>query len=99
VPNDAGDTITFIYDRTNGQATLVVTSVSSDLEPTTVTYTGPLELGAATTSTNYLVLIPFTATLSPAATLTGNIKKTRSGSGRGGWAWHSHWEFQTLVIY
>jgi hypothetical protein len=99
VPNDAGDTITFIYDRTNGQATLVVTSVSSDLEPTTVTYTGPLELGAATTSTNYLVLIPFTATLSPAATLTGNIRKTRSGSGRGGWAWHSHWEFQTLVIY
>jgi hypothetical protein len=99
VANDAGDAITFIYDATRAQVTLVVTSVSADLEPTTVTYTGPLQLGASTSSTNYLVLTPFTVPLSPAATLTGDIKKTRSGSGRGGWAWHNHWQFQTLVIY
>ncbi len=99
VPNDSGDTITFVHNASTGSVSLVVTSVNPDLTTSTVTYAGQLLNGASTTSTNYLIVTPFTANLSPTATLTGNIRKTRSGSGRGGWAWHTHWDFQTLTIY
>lgn len=100
VPNDAGDVITFVYQSSNGEVTLVVTSVSPDLTTSTITYSGLLQFSASpTTKTNFLVITPFSATLSPSAVLSGNVRRTRSGSGRGGWAWHMHWEFQTLVIY
>ena len=99
VPNDAGDTITFVYNSSTGGATLVVTSVDPDLTTSTVTYSGLLQFSSSTTHTNYLVVTPFTSTMSPSAVLSGSIRKTRSGSGRGGWAWHTHWDFQTLVIY
>jgi hypothetical protein len=100
VPNDAGDTITFVYSSSDAAVTLVVTSVNpDDLATNTVTYYGLLETAAPTAATNFLVVTPFSATMSPSAVLSGNIRKTRSGSGRGGWAWHMHWEFQTLVIY
>ncbi|GEM_PF-6009677 len=99
IANDAGDTITFVYNASTGGVTLVVTSVGPDLTPTTLTYAGLLQASAATTHTNFLIVTPFTATLTPTAVLSGNIRKTRSGSGRGGWAWHTHWDFQTLVIY
>ncbi len=99
VPNDAGDTITFVYNASNGTVSLVVTSVNADLTTSTVTYSGLLQTGAPTSNSNYLIVTPFASTLSPTATLTGNIRKTRSGSGRGGWAWHTHWDFQTLTVY
>jgi hypothetical protein len=99
VPNGAGDTITFVYNPRNGVVTVVVTSVDSDLTVSTVTYSGRLHLGASKTASNSVVVAPFDAALSPSAELSGNIRKTRSGSGRGGWTWHSHWEFQTLVVH
>jgi hypothetical protein len=102
VPNDVPDaTITFVYNPSSGLVTLVVTLVGPDPDyaTSTVEYTGYLQLDAPTTATNFLVVTPFSATLSPSALLSGNIRKTRSGSGRGGWTWHPHWDFQTLVIY
>jgi hypothetical protein len=99
VPNDAADVITFVYDSRNGEVTLVVTTVSADLTTSTVTYSGLLEFSGSTTGTTFLTVTPFSATLSPNAEISGNIRKTRSGSGRGGWAWHMHWDFETLVIY
>lgn len=97
VPNDAGDTITFVYNQSTAEATLVVTSVAPDLTTSTVTYSGALQFGPPTAQTNYLIDIPFTSTLSPSAVLDGSYRKTRSGSGRGGWAWHGHWNFHTLL--
>lgn len=99
IPNDAGDTITFVHNSSAGGVTLVVTSVGSDLTTSTVTYSGPLQLSSSTTQTNFLIVTPFTVKMSPKAVLSGNVRKTRSGSGRGGWAWHTHWDFHRLVIY
>jgi hypothetical protein len=93
IPNDAGDTIVFTFDNLN------VTLVITDAATASTTYTGVMQFGESTTRTNYLVVTPFTVELSPAATLSGNLRKTRSGSGRGGWAWHTHWDFQLLTIY
>jgi hypothetical protein len=98
VPNGAGDTMTFVYNPRNGAVTLVVTSVDGDLTTSTVTYSGRLHVGASKTAANFVTITPFSAAMSPSAALSGNIRKTRSGSGRGGWTWHSHWEFQTLAI-
>jgi hypothetical protein len=99
IPNDAGDAITFVYNSSTGGVTVVVTSVAPDLTATTVTYTGALQFGSAATHTNFLIVTPFTVAMSPTAVLSGNVRKTRSGSGRGGWSWHTHWDFQTLAIY
>jgi hypothetical protein len=100
VPNNGGDTITFVYNSRNGEVILVVTSVDPDLTTNTVTYSGRLQLSGSTAGTNnFVVVTPFHASMSPDAMLTGNIRKTRSGSGRGGWTWHMHWEFQTLAIH
>ena len=98
VPNNAGDTVTFVYNARDGSVTLVVTTVKPDLTTTTVTYRGLMRAGAST-NTNFVVVTPFSADLSPAAELHGNLRKTRSGSGRAGWTWHTHWEFQTLAIH
>lgn len=38
-------------------------------------------------------------TLAPTATLSGTRTMARSGSGRGGWAWHTHYDFSLLTIY
>ena len=99
VPNDAGDTVTFVYNPSTGAGTLVVTSIAPDLTTSTVTYSGLLQFSPPTAQTNYLIDTPFTSTLSPSAVLDGSYRKTRSGSGRGGWAWHNHWDFHTLVVY
>lgn len=94
--NDAGDTITFV-NGTSG-VSLVVTAISADLTTTTTTYTGQLTYTAPTTNTLYRVVNPWTATLTPPAVLTGERVMARSGSGRGGWAWHVHMGFDTLEI-
>ena len=101
IPNDAGDTITFVYNARTTGVTLVVTSVDSDLTPSTVTYSGQLHFSPPTTHTNTLIVTPFNATLhtTTTAVLSGNLRMTRSGSGRGGWAWHTHWDFDSVVIH
>lgn len=38
-------------------------------------------------------------TLAPTATLSGMRTMARSGSGRGGWAWHTHLDFSVLTLY
>jgi hypothetical protein len=93
VPNTVGDVITFTYAWDTGAVTLTVTDVVD-----TTAYAGQMQWGERTTNTNYLQITPFVVELTPSATLTGNLRKTRSGSGIGGWAWHTHWDFQTLTI-
>jgi hypothetical protein len=47
----------------------------------------------------YRVSYDVTMTFSPTAELTAVRSFTRSGSGRGGWAWHPHWLFETITVY
>ena len=49
--------------------------------------------------TNYRKVVDLEYTLAPTATLSGLKTMARSGSGRGGWAWHTHFDFSALTIY
>lgn len=53
----------------------------------------------ALVDTNYRKVFDLEYTLAPTATLSGLKTMARSGSGRGGWAWHTHYEFSALTIY
>lgn len=47
----------------------------------------------------YKIVDDLVITCTDGTTLSGTYTQTRSGSGRGGWAWHSHVMFDTLVQY
>lgn len=49
--------------------------------------------------TNYRKVFDLEYTLMPTATLSGMKTMARSGSGRGGWAWHTHFDFTVLTVY
>ncbi len=49
--------------------------------------------------TLYRKVVDLEYTLAPTATLSGMRTMARSGSGRGGWAWHTHYDFSVLTIY
>jgi len=49
--------------------------------------------------TLYKIIDDLTITCGDGSSLTGTYSATRSGSGRGGWAWHSHVSFETLTLY
>ncbi len=86
VPNDVGDAITFL--DVSGKTTWTINGE---------TYAGAIAWMPQTTHTNHLIITPFTIHLDPSADVTGRYRLTRSGSGRGGWAWHPHWDFVQLV--
>ncbi|MFG6485954.1 hypothetical protein ACG04R_04670 [Roseateles sp. BYS78W] len=50
-------------------------------------------------NTLYREVFDLEYTLAPTATLSGTKTMARSGSGRGGWAWHTHLDFSVLTIY
>jgi hypothetical protein len=64
-----------------------------------VPYSGTTTSYVQTQSTNYYRSYDVTMTFVPTATLEAVSFYTRSGSGRGGWAWHKHWDFNTITIY
>lgn len=49
--------------------------------------------------TNYKIIDDLTITCGDGSSLSGTYSATRSGSGRGGWAWHPHVSFETLTLY
>lgn len=55
--------------------------------------------GVVVTSTLYRRVIDLTYTFSPTAVVEAEHILARSGSGRGGWAWHSHYLFLTVTVY
>jgi hypothetical protein len=54
---------------------------------------------AQTENTLYRRSYDVTLTFTPIAQLGAVLWFSRSGSGRGGWAWHQHWTFLTLTVY
>lgn len=55
--------------------------------------------GVVVTSTLYRRVIDLTYTFSPTVVVEAEHILARSGSGRGGWAWHSHYLFLTVTVY
>lgn len=49
--------------------------------------------------TLYKIVEDLTIACGDGSELTGTYTATRSGSGRGGWAWHPHVFFETLSLY
>jgi hypothetical protein len=92
ITSDPAHSITFTFAY-NTPASTVTLTVDGQI------YTGTLVLETATVNTLYYRTYPFSSTLFPTAVLEGSRYYTRSGSGRGGWAWHSHWQFDTLTVY
>lgn len=63
------------------------------------TYQGSVTSTVVTENTLYHKTVDYTATFVPTATMDYAHRLSRSGSGRGGWAWHSHWDFDTVTVY
>nr|WP_316640865.1 hypothetical protein [uncultured Roseateles sp.] len=49
--------------------------------------------------TNYKIVDDLSITCDDGSTLSGTYTATRSGSGRGGWAWHPHVFLESLTRY
>lgn len=64
-----------------------------------VVYTGAYTQGPATVYTATLHENPFTVTLFPTAEVVGTKLMQRSGSGRGGYQWHTFYRFDSLTVY
>ena len=62
-------------------------------------YTVTQGVATALVNTNYRKVFDLEYTLAPTAVLSGLKTMARSGSGRGGWAWHTHFVFSTLTVY
>jgi hypothetical protein len=64
-----------------------------------VPYSGTTTSEVQTQATNFYRSYDVTMTFTPTAVVEGAKFYTRSGSGRGGWAWHQHWDFETITVY
>jgi hypothetical protein len=53
----------------------------------------------AVSQTNYKIVDDLVVNCNDGSSLSGTYTATRSGSGRGGWAWHSHVFFESLTLY
>jgi|SRR6266850_5789500 len=64
-----------------------------------VPYTGSITSFVTVSATNYRRVSDVTFTFTPTAELDAVYILARSGSGRGGWAWHPHWVFNSITVY
>lgn len=77
--------------------TLDPTSVKMSIDD--VGYLGAVTSSVVLTSTLYRHTSDVTFTFTPTAQVDAIYTLARGGSGRGGWAWHPHWQFLTITVY
>lgn len=110
IPAHSQSVVDFTSESCNTQNTLctlqgsdgnvyVVNPQIPSLSQGSTLYTATGSSCATTLNTVYRYECDFTFTFTPTAVLTGTYIRARSGSGRGGYQWHTHYIFDTLTIY
>lgn len=77
----------------------IINPQTRNLSQGTLNYIPTASSCTQTINTLYRYECDFVFTYTPTAVLTGTYIRARSGSGRGGYQWHTHYIFDTLTIY
>lgn len=76
----------------------IVNPVAATMVEGTTNYTGT-KVYTTEILTNYKYQAGVVFTFTPTATLDATYSRVRSGSGKGGWTWHTHWVFDSITLY
>ena len=97
--NIANTLCRYTDETTHAMQIVVTLQPTFGLKVNGTAYTVTQGVATSLVDTNYRKVFDLEYTLAPTATLSGLKTMARSGSGRGGWAWHTHFVFSALTLY
>jgi hypothetical protein len=97
--NVANTVCRYTDDATHALKIVVTLQPAFGVTVDATSYTVTQAVATTLVDTLYRRVVDLEYTLAPTATLSGLRTMARSGSGRGGWAWHTHYVFSALTIY
>lgn len=83
----------------DGGQMVTINPRSAEMAIDGVAYAGAVSSSVVTVNTLYRHVSDVEFTFVPTATVDAMYVLARSGSGRGGWAWHAHWVFTSITLY